>query len=124
MQNNRTSREAASAVTLDAVLNGTLPPPFRHDSPFRLLELLLTVRCPRDRPRRRDLLRFGDDDGVLGLWQAAWSTAEDVRDKGWTDPRRAHTGYVRLLALLETCERRLQELDERLDLDPEDLDDA
>jgi len=119
-----TSREAASAVTLDAVLNGTLPPPFRHDSPFRLLELLLTVRCPRDRPRRRDLLRFGDDDGVLGLWQAAWSTAEDVRDKGWTDPRRAHTGYVRLLALLETCERRLQELDERLDLDPEDLDDA
>lgn len=124
MQNNRTSREAASVVTLDAALSGVLPPPSRHDSPFRLLELLLTVRCPRDRPRRRDLLRFGDDDGVLGLWQAAWSTAEDVRDKGWTDGRRAHTGYVRLLALLETCERRLQELDERLDLDPEDLDDA
>ncbi|MCJ2044148.1 AAA family ATPase [Methylobacterium sp. J-078] len=119
-----TSRGAASAVTLDAVLNGTLPPPSRHDSPFRLLELILTVRCPRDRPRRRDLLRFGDDDGVLGLWQAAWSTAEDVRDKGWTDPRRAHTGYVRLLALLETCERRLQELDERLDLEPDDLEDA
>lgn len=124
MQNNRTSRGAASAVTLDAVLNGVLPPPSRHDSPFRLLELLLTVRCPRDRPRRRDLLRFGDDDGLLALWQAAWSTAEDVRDKGWTDPRRAHTAFVRLLCLLETCERRLDELDERLDLEPDDVEDA
>lgn len=122
--NHALNRAAGTAVSLDAVLSGLTPPPSRHDSPFRLLELLVAARCPRDRPRRRDVTRFGDDDVVLTLWQSAWSLVEDVRDQGWTDPRRAHTAYARSLCLLETCERLLQDLDERLDLDPEDLDDA
>jgi len=116
MTNDR-SRAAAAAVTLDACLSGVLPAPSRHDSPFRLLHLLLAVRCPRDQPRRRDVVRFGDDDRVLALWQSAYATAEDVRDKGWTDPYRAHTARVRLVCLLETCERLLQQLDESLDLE-------
>lgn len=116
MKNDRT-RAAASAVDLDACLSGLCPPPSRHDSPFRLLHLLLAVRCPRDQPRRRDVVRFGDDDRVLALWQSAYATAEDVRDKGWTDPYRAHTARVRLVCLLETCERLLQDLDDSLDLE-------
>ncbi|MHC2001855.1 AAA family ATPase [Methylobacterium sp. CM6241] len=123
MTNDR-SRAAAAAVTLDACLSGLCPPPSRHDSPFRLLHLLLAVRCPRDQPRRRDVTRFGDDDRVLALWQAAYATAEDVRDKGWTDPYRAHTARVRLVCLLETSERLLQELEERLDLDASEVEDV
>lgn len=122
--NHALNRAAGTAVSLDAVLSGLTPPPSRHDSPFRLLELLVAARCPRDRPRRRDVTRFGDDDVVLALWQSAHTLVEDVRDQGWQEPRRAHTAFARSLCLLETCERLLQDLDERLDLDPEDLDDA
>jgi len=124
MTNDRTSRAAAAAVTLDACLSGVLPAPSRHDSPFRLLHLLLAVRCPRDQPRRRDVVRFGDDDRVLALWQSAYAIAEAVRDEGWTDSYRAHTARVRLVCLLETSERLLQELDEPLDLDASEVEDV
>jgi hypothetical protein len=122
--NHALNRAAGTAVSLDAVLSGLTPPPSRHDSPFRLLELVVAARCPRDRPRRRDVVRFGDDDRVLALWQSAYGLFEGVRDGGWQDPRRAHTAYVQSLCLLETTERLLEELDELLGLDPEDVEDA
>jgi len=123
MKNDRT-RAAASAVDLDACLSGLCPPPSRHDSPFRLLELVVAARCPRDQPRRRDVTRFGDDDRALALWQSAFAVVERVRDGGWQDPRRAHTAYLQALCLLETTERLLEELDELLGLDPDDVQDA
>ena len=124
MKNHALNRAAGQAVSLDAVLGGTFPPTPRHESPFRPLALLVAARCPRDKPRRRDVTRFGDDDGVLALWQSACRTVEDVRDEAWRDPHRAHTAYVRVVCLLQECERRLDELDQRLDLDPADIEDA
>ena len=123
MTNDRT-RAAASALDLDAVLSGLYPAPSRHDSPFRLLELVVSARFPRDRPRRRDVTRLGDNDVVLALWQSAHTVVEGVRDGGWKDPLRAHTAFVRSVCLLETAERLLQELDERFDLDASEVDDA
>ena len=111
-------------MSLESVLRGEFPPSHRHESPFRPLALLVVARCPKGPPRRRDLLRFGDDDGVLALWQSAYRTVEDVRDEAWRDPHRAHTAHVRVVCLLQECERRLDELDQRLDLDPADIEDT
>ncbi|MCJ2040954.1 AAA family ATPase [Methylobacterium sp. J-059] len=114
------TRGLAAALSLDAYLRGEQNPPARHESPFRALARVVYARCPEGRPRRRDAGRF-DDDGVLALWQAAWTTVEEVSLERWRDVNAAQTGRIRASALLDEVERRTRELDLDMTFDADDI---